>query len=1054
MRLSCATFVAIWVAFATFAAVAQASSQTISDPAGDTPAPDSTGSQTDVRSATVSQSGSDTTVSVSAASLTGGLYSGHVFLDTDKNGAADYDVRFSGGDKNTDVKLAPGPESTSTCQETSTAATMSTTVPTTVANKQFSFSFTFPTSAIGGAQSFLWAVYGVTPQDSPPDGYDYAPDQANPSGKGPNPEDRSCSLPKGQSGLLMNLLNGSSFKQELGPKAAVRQTPGTPSQAGGLTHLDGSGSTPSDGSRIVSYLWDFNNDGHIDANTGSNSTATFRFPEPGDHAVGLEVQDSGNHFSELHTTVIHTGSAPDGCRPFLELGWLDLSGACIHQDGRRYTIDLTSGASVDGLQIVSGPGAHLILDTTGDRWSLSADATVTVQLPDTPIGTITLFQRDLRAHPIEFGAGADHADRDAPGLLLGSFAVTHDCHPHTGFPPEVCARLPGNFPLTGSIGLYLTPPDHGGPPGIATVAHAELSSPFTVTGEVQINANADTGPQIDSFSFGAENIDIAVARVDHVRLGYTRQADNGDLDVWEGSAAATLRTPGGGGLDGSFRFANSRFSSASLTLHGVHVPVGPGIFLNSFGASLRVSPFFALGGTLGAGFGPADITGNFLFEDRTPQHVHVAGSFALLGNELASAHVDYFTNGSLQFGGRFRYFFPNPSVPVVSVDGGVDGFFEEPRFQVEGDVTVGIPAFIGRADVLVNNIWIAGCGSVQFRNPFDSAHGWGPELSGRLAFRLRDGHLEGEIGSCDLGPYRIAPTTHASAAGGTRTVRLARGLPGAQFLISSASGVPAVTLKGPHGESFTTPADIKPPIVSGQFTEGQVPNQHQLFVYVKKPSAGAWTITPQSGSPAITSVQIANQMPRPAVRAKVTGHGRTRTLVYTARRVPDQKITFREAGKDTANTLGTVTTPRGRLRFKPTDGTGRSRKILADVTIAGQPHGTLVAARYRAPKPFAPPKPGKIKARRRGEGVTLSWGAARGAGSYTVSVKGTDGRGILLTSSSRKRRVTVRAVPPSVRLTIVIRGEARRTHRAGKGRRLIVKPVRSKHKRGTKKPGH
>jgi len=817
----------------------------------------------------------------------------------------------------------------------------------------------------------------------------------------------------------------------------------SPGRAGGLTRLDGSRSTAPEGRRIISYLWDFNGDRRIDANTGTSPQATFRFAHPGVERVGLQVQDDSGAFSDLVYETVSVDEVADALRcrgGRLALGFLEISASCIRHEGDSFIVELTTGASVNGVEFASGPGSELILDTGGRRWTLSATGRVRVQLPNTPIGTITLFERDLRANPIELPFGGERIERGAPGVLVGTFSVSRSCSSRG--PREVCAQLPGGFPLVGDVSLYLTaPPDAALPAGMLVSANAELSRPFPVRGGVGIAANLETGPQIDSFEFEVGRIDLGVARVNRLGLAYERRDSNGDLDVWEGGVDAALSTPYPAGIEGSFRFANGRFNRASFDLRGAHIPVGPGIFLDSFGATLGVGPF-RLGGRLGASFGPASVRGQVEYEDTNPDHIGVGGDFSLLGAELARARFDYWTNGDLEFLGEFHYGFPNREAAIVLIDGGVRGWFQgsRGRFQVEGDVNASIPILAGRIAVLVNNEWIAGCGEVRARDPFsrNPYATWGFTLSGRLALRLRDGALESAFGSCDLGPYRI-PGPRVAQAGGARTVQLPKGLPGAELKITSASGLPAVTLRGPGGETFTTPTSPSPPSRQGRFLQVGAAAEHELHVYIRRPRGGRWTIAPVEGSPTITGLRQALQLPKPRVRARVLGRGRNRTLVYRVRPIAGQRVRFREDGADSNHVIGTARGARGRIRFRPVEGRGRNRRIVADVIQDGRPRATLVAGRYRAPRPSSPARPGKSRARRRGATVVVTWGRSRGADGYSVLVRGSDGRRTQYGTGRRRRRLVIAPVPPAVRLLVTVKGETR-TGRAGPARKLKVRP--------------
>lgn len=110
---------------------------------------------------------------------------------------------------------------------------------------------------------------------------------------------------------------------------------------------------------------------------------------------------------------------------------------------------------------------------------------------------------------------------------------------------------------------------------------------------------------------------------------------------------------------------------------------------------------------------------------------------------------------------------------------------------------------------------------------------------------------------------------------------------------------------------------------------------------------------------------------------------------------------------------------RRKLRFTPSDASGTKRQVIALVERGGVPVKQVMVARFDAP----PPPIGRarhIRVRRSHGGATISWGAARGARSYIVDVRTSDGRSQELRLTGRevkiallipKTRFDVRIVP-------------------------------------------
>ncbi len=223
-----------------------------------------------------------------------------------------------------------------------------------------------------------------------------------------------------------------------------------------------------------------------------------------------------------------------------------------------------------------------------------------------------------------------------------------------------------------------------------------------------------------------------------------------------------------------------------------------------------------------------------------------------------------------------------------------------------------------------------------------------------------------------------------------------------------------MTVTGPDGENVAV-TRTTPYVSNAHFFAGEAVNG-KTYVVIKNPSAGDWKIS-ASGSVPITRIRQANGLPKPSVRASVTGRRRARELHWRLKPVAGQIVRFAESGKDVHRVIGSTSSARGSLRFRPADAPAGLRKIEAIVEQNGRPRTTLQLTSYRAP---GPPRPGRTRGltlTRRGRTVTVHW-AGRPAGfRHAVYLTTSDGRKLLQLVAARGRSVSLAGIAPTVSLT-------------------------------------
>jgi hypothetical protein len=180
-------------------------------------------------------------------------------------------------------------------------------------------------------------------------------------------------------------------------------------------------------------------------------------------------------------------------------------------------------------------------------------------------------------------------------------------------------------------------------------------------------------------------------------------------------------------------------------------------------------------------------------------------------------------------------------------------------------------------------------------------------------------------------------------------------------------------------------------------------------VLVNRPAAGVWTLS-DDGAARVTAVREARGLPKASASATVTGRGRSRVLNWRLRRIPGQRVTFAEIGRDVRNAITTTNSKRGSVRFRPADGPAGKRTIVAMVEQNGEPRTTLTAGSYRAPGPPKPGKPRGLRIVRKGSRLTVSWRPSPSGFRHAVYVQLADGRRVVDVLDSRRRSFTLKGV--------------------------------------------
>ena len=571
-----------------------------------------------------------------------------------------------------------------------------------------------------------------------------------------------------------------------------------------------------------------------------------------------------------------------------------------------------------------------------------------------------------------------------------------------------------------------------GPPGFRPLTvHATLIS------------DSAGGLHLDNLHATLDDGYLGLVHFSHLEFSYDRANSR-----WE--AGATMEILPGFAVSIDMAFETGAFRHGALAVDfsdpgfpvadsGVYITHIDGSVDNPAGGPLAVTGHVKLGAqpnVPGIGYLLTIDGGMGITFGDTPT-VEVAGDAQLLGVTLANGDVKVSGDGSFSVTAHIdqRLF---GVIGVVSDFSGA--YWPRLNFNVEADSTLSVLDLVSiGGNFLVSSKGLAGCVALK-AGPFHLHVGAG------VTYSPFDVNLM--FSSCDVGPWRV------SRAGDTRARVTADGVlvsPGTQYEVigvDGASAPPAVTVTGPGGASVSAPAVGH--ILTSDYLVAHDPAGKTTFVVIRAPRAGLWTVTPAAGSSAISRVRSAVSLPDPAVAARVTGTGRTRTLHYRIRRIPGQAVRFVESGRHAFGAIGHARGARGTLRFAPADGPAGIRSVIALVDENGIPRARIVVAHYRAPRPMKPATPTGLTLTRRGTSLLASWHHVAGATRYAVYVRISDGRRILRLLTATRLRLT--AVAKTRRATVVVTA-FHNTHHGGSATKT-ARPVVTRRRRPGKKRSH
>jgi hypothetical protein len=747
---------------------------------------------------------------------------------------------------------------------------------------------------------------------------------------------------------------------------------------------------------------------HLGAAQDGGGFAAFQAPEPGGFSGSqIDVAAFGS-FAATHVPGLGNlngdGLGGLGGDPLASVSCTDVHFGDIDAIAEagcflRDPSNPTSGAAIiageirlNGLEIIPDAGVQIVIDPR--RHTINTTGQVRVVLRAPGIGDITLYHQAL------------HVSLGGSGDLSG--------HTLFDFDTATASTLKG-FPFNGSIDVQI---QHD-----AVVIPVSLRLPpymGGITGQATLQADNANGLKLSSLHIGVDDLPLGALEVKNLNIDYAATGN-----VWTGSA--TLNIPAGTpyfGIDVAVRFDDGDFTMGSFNVNVPFpgVPVFTDAYLDGFGGGFDIHPDKrSFHGSVSVGAIPLDppnytigVTGTvtITFINGGPVVLEADGSGSVHGFNIANAKLIFQTNGYFEVNGNV-----DVDLDVAELKAGMDAFVDLPAKQfsanVNGDLQIAGYSAIS-AQAVISSLGVAACGS-DFGLHAGLSYPWGGTPDASVG-----------TGSCDLSPFVVKPVSVASLAGRNGRTRVAEvataaGTPFEDIAVTGTGAAPSVILTSPHGRTVV-PVAFGPGAASAPAVALTVPKTSTTYVMVRNPGAGTWKVSAAPGSSAITRVRQARGYPAPALHARVSGHGFTRRLTYSVTRRPGLSVAFAERAHRVYRILGTARGAHGTLRFFPAAGSAGKRTVYAIVSEGGVARESVRVTSYRAPAPAAPARVRGLRVRRHARRFAISFGSARGAAYYVLSVRGSDGRHLLRIIRGPRHSLALPYLGYTDHLTVTVSG--------------------------------
>lgn len=866
------------------------------------------------------------------------------------------------------------------------------------------------------------------------------------------------------------------------------------------------------------YAWDIDNDGAFDDSTSRTPEQTYT--TTGARTVRVRITDRDGLAGNQHTTVatrtftVGTPPAPvPGAPPApepapcekrlaFELSEFHTKG-CFRQvrTSPSPQWETTSEVELNGIRIPDfgqrfviteptkdEPGGHFTAPNSslrlGGLTTFSGDIDWSLPAADQDSGA---EEQDFRRISVTagaqlFGLGVKGTielklGRRADGSFYALFPLTIEMPPSLSVGPDTSARATGSSTLLTDHkdgprfgGLRLEASDVW----IGKLSVKQVCFSYAPAGSSASTCTPPAFPGAPASSDGT----------------YLTCNQDTTVDRWAGSASVQLpsRNPNPPTLSAFGGLAGGRVASLGGSVSGLGkaAPIGPGVYLDSvgFGLCLRPPPL-KIRGDIGIGILPtaagtvATINGYVLYTDSDyprPWQLEAGGAVQVYGKQIGEGSVTLRPYGQTDFRVASKI-----DLTVASIEGEVKGWVDPPRdlFSVQGSITGRINGLAeARGSAIVSSVGVAGCVTA-----YSTGTDYGTLVisleTGKVSFARREFRITAGAGykwngatelfgdSCSFGAYEpVRPEAESRAqassralGGGTDSAHtIRRGQQAVSFRVSGTDGPPKLVLRGPDGETISSPAGARRGAERrGRWMLAENRTNGTTNVVLLQPAPGEWRISAlPGGDSAPTSVERAELEAPPSFAGRVRSTGETRTLdvayavpegttVRLFERAPGigRAIAAPLRGGPCPNTRRTRpgTDQRvlcARVRFRPSQGPGGTRRIQAVVTRGDIPVSQKNIASFRAPAERLPARMGMLRARRVDGDLVVVFPGVRGAARYSVIATLSDGRRIGVGVHRSCRAVRIPDVPADVSARVTASG-VRYDLEAGRTRALELR---------------
>ena len=566
-------------------------------------------------------------------------------------------------------------------------------------------------------------------------------------------------------------------------------------------------------------------------------------------------------------------------------------------------------------------------------------------------------------------------------------------------------------------------------------------APFT--GATSFTTSNDHGPELQTLDIDVPDLNIGLVDLSNLKLHWVAATN-----IASGSFAVDI-DGAGGAIGGTLAFKGKILTGGSifyqadegngLALIGPIYLIGlsdaitiwqqdiPGSKATFDGTSdISVGP--AISNT---GCGVAQVHGDTLWNIYPgPFEISSVSTLEIFCLPLQQSYFSVNENGYVELGGDVQWEVPDFFTVKANLDGQAYLDLKQPGdsdIQLDGSATgtFDLPDPLGNttvsAEAVISNLGAGICTELSFLG-----HDFHPGLTESFTPPpltpdefLSKLSLYGE--GCDLSPFQplgkggppggggTAAGVHAHSASSSFTV--AKSSPNTAIALQGQGGAPSVSLTGPSGKTIDTAADA----LSATDLVLRQPTTNTTLVEISSAAAGAWTLTPDPGSPPLSKASISHELPKPRIKASVTGHGSSRLLHYRITAQPGMKVTFAESGTHGGQRLGSARGRIGTIRFTPSDARSGTRKIIAILTQNGMPRPSVVVARFNA----SPPRPGRahsIHVKAIKGGLLVSFRPPPLASFSIVAVSLGGGRSVLLSTAPGGHSVLIPEVKPGTKV--------------------------------------